>query len=101
VVAGREFAQRLMSGKSSLGEAAIAAKALAGEDVRRTWILFGDPTLHMAPESTAKPKQSTGGCDCRLATGANTASTPFERGPLACALVALALTLCLRRRTRR
>ena len=44
----REFLKRLT--RTSLGEAAMAAKA-AGQDLdtRRTWILFGDPTLFGKP----------------------------------------------------
>ncbi|HZL19766.1 MAG TPA: C25 family cysteine peptidase, partial [Polyangia bacterium] len=41
-------------GSKSLGEAAVAAKgAITDMDVRRTWLLFGDPTLLGSPTSPA------------------------------------------------
>ncbi len=46
----REFLKRLA--RTSLGEAAAAAKAAITDiDARRTWILFGDPTLFGTPGS--------------------------------------------------
>ena len=44
----QEFVKRLT--RTSLGEAAMAAKrAITDADARRTWILFGDPTLFGTP----------------------------------------------------
>ncbi|HEY2729045.1 MAG TPA: C25 family cysteine peptidase [Polyangia bacterium] len=44
----QEFLKRLT--RTSLGEAAMAAKAADGDlDTQRTWILFGDPTLFGKP----------------------------------------------------
>ena len=41
-------------GRKSLGEAAVAAKgAITDLDTRRTWLLFGDPTLLGSPASPA------------------------------------------------
>ena len=46
-------------GRTSLGEAALDAKqAITDLETRRTWILFGDPTLGGKPQS---PTQSDGG----------------------------------------
>ncbi len=43
-------------GRESLGEAAVAAKgAITDLDARRTWLLFGDPTLLGSPSSPAAP----------------------------------------------
>jgi hypothetical protein len=48
VVLNREMLARLT--RTSIGEAAIAAKrAITDSDARRTWILFGDPTLFGQP----------------------------------------------------
>ena len=48
IVLNREMLARLT--RTSLGEAAIAAKrAIIDADARRTWILFGDPTLFGHP----------------------------------------------------
>jgi MYXO-CTERM domain-containing protein len=45
----REFLKRLT--RTSLGEAATAAKrAITDADARRTWILFGDPTMFGTPQ---------------------------------------------------
>ena len=53
-VLNREFLKRLT--RTSLGEAAMAAKAADGDpDTQRTWILFGDPTLF------GRPRGSDGG----------------------------------------
>ena len=44
----QEFLMRLS--RTSLGEAAVAAKGrITDLDTRRTWLLFGDPTLFGAP----------------------------------------------------
>jgi MYXO-CTERM domain-containing protein len=60
-VLNREFLKRLT--RTSLGEAATAAKqAIADADARRTWILFGDPTLFGTPQGTA-PDAAAGGPD--------------------------------------
>jgi hypothetical protein len=49
-VLNQELLKRLTL--TSLGEAAMAAKAAIGDlDARRTWILFGDPTLFGTPIS--------------------------------------------------
>jgi Peptidase family C25 len=49
-VLNQELLKRLT--RTSLGEAAVAAKAAIGDlDARRTWILFGDPTLFGTPIS--------------------------------------------------
>jgi hypothetical protein len=44
-----EFLRLLFSGEAgTLGEAAARAKAATDDlDVRRTWILFGDPSLRL------------------------------------------------------
>jgi MYXO-CTERM domain-containing protein len=48
----REFLKRLT--RTSLGEAARAAKqAITDADARRTWILFGDPTMFGAPRGAS------------------------------------------------
>jgi len=53
-VLNREFLKRLT--RTSLGEAAMAAKAADGDpDTQRTWILFGDPTMF------GRPRGSDGG----------------------------------------
>jgi hypothetical protein len=54
---GRAFLTNLMEGMT-VGEAARRAKARSpGRDVRRTWILFGDPTWQLlgAPASASPP----------------------------------------------
>jgi len=46
-----------------LGAAILQAKKLTGDsDVRRTWILFGDPAMriHFAPSSAPPPSQTGG-----------------------------------------
>jgi hypothetical protein len=49
-VLNQEFLKRLT--RTSLGEAAVAAKAAITDiDAQRTWILFGDPTLFGTPAS--------------------------------------------------
>jgi Peptidase family C25 len=51
-VMNRELLARLT--RTSLGEAVIAAKrAITDGDARRTWILFGDPTLFGRPATSA------------------------------------------------
>jgi MYXO-CTERM domain-containing protein len=53
-VLNRELLARLT--RTSIGEAAIAAKrAIADDDARRTWILFGDPTLFGQPGGASVP----------------------------------------------
>jgi MYXO-CTERM domain-containing protein len=48
----REFLKRLT--RTSLGEAATAAKqAITDADARRTWILFGDPTMFGTPQGAS------------------------------------------------
>lgn len=41
------FYQRLFGGSLTLGEAVAQAKAAALGDVRRSWVLFGDPTMRL------------------------------------------------------
>ena len=56
----REFLMGI--GRESLGEAAVAAKgAITDLDARRTWLLFGDPTLLGSPAFPAAP--DAGGAD--------------------------------------
>jgi len=45
----KELVRLLFSGESvTLGEATIGAKAVVNDqDIRRTWILFGDPTTRL------------------------------------------------------
>jgi hypothetical protein len=44
------FIEAVLGAGLALGDAAIAAKAAtADKDVRRTWILFGDPTVTLRP----------------------------------------------------
>jgi hypothetical protein len=64
---GSDFIRRVTQG-ATIGEAATVAKAAStNDDVRSTWILFGDPTLRMAPVSTAQP--TSHGCGCGAASG--------------------------------
>ncbi len=58
--------------RSSLGEAAIAAKSRVSDlDTRRTWLLFGDPTLFGAPSWVAPPR-ADGGNEGERDAGATT-----------------------------
>jgi hypothetical protein len=60
----------LRDGKT-LGEAAIAAKAAVTDpDVRRTWILFGDPSSGVAPHSWPSPPRlaTRSGFGCSVAS---------------------------------
>jgi hypothetical protein len=45
----KEFVRLLFNGEGlTIGEAAMRAKAAANDaDVRKTWILFGDPTTKL------------------------------------------------------
>ena len=44
----QEFYRGVFARRASLGDAALRAKALTGDaDVRRSWILFGDPTMKL------------------------------------------------------
>ena len=62
-------------GRESLGEAAVAAKgAITDLDARRTWLLFGDPTLLGAPASPAAPDAGT------LDAGVADAAPPHDAG---------------------
>jgi len=62
----REFLSRLT--RTSLGEAATAAKqAITDADARRTWILFGDPTLFGTPQGAAS--DAAAGADDGAAVG--------------------------------
>jgi MYXO-CTERM domain-containing protein len=59
-VLNQEFLKRLT--RTSLGEAAMAAKAADGDlDTQRTWILFGDPTLFGKPRMPASDAGATDG----------------------------------------
>lgn len=83
----RALVNRLLSDEQlTLGEAIRFAKAsIADPDVRRTWILLGDPTLRLQPMSTAVASSlnttqlgrhidaSNGGGGCTLNTEA-----PFD-----------------------
>jgi hypothetical protein len=95
ILMGKEFVQRLLNGSSTLGEAAMAAKALAREDVRRTWILFGDPSLRVAPAAALDPGSPTSGssgCGCRVG------GTSFSSGLAIFGL--FTLIVCCRRHPR-
>ncbi len=62
-------------GRESLGEAAVAAKgAITDLDARRTWLLFGDPTLLGSPASPAAP--DAGAADA----GTADAAPPHDAG---------------------
>ncbi|HEX9507059.1 MAG TPA: C25 family cysteine peptidase, partial [Myxococcales bacterium] len=64
---GSEFIRQVTQGVT-IGEAAMVAKAAStNDDVRSTWILFGDPTLRMAPVSTTQP--TSHGCGCGATSG--------------------------------
>jgi MYXO-CTERM domain-containing protein len=56
----REFLSRI--GRTSLGEADMAAKrAITDVDARRTWMIFGDPTLFGSPSSFGDAGTPDGG----------------------------------------
>ena len=83
---GSEFIRQVTHG-ATIGEAAMVAKAAStNDDVRSTWILFGDPTLRMAPVSTDQP--TSHGCGCGATSGSPA---------LLAALWMLGRTLSLRR----
>ena len=68
VTLNRELLARLT--RTSLGEAAIAAKrAITDSDARRTWILFGDPTLFGTPGPVAPADGGTPGPDASVDGG--------------------------------
>ena len=49
-VLNKAFFQALQGSTTRLGDAARAAKASVSDpDVRRSWILFGDPTMRVRP----------------------------------------------------
>ena len=50
-VMNKEFIRLLFNGQSlSLGEATAKAKAsVSDQDIRKTWILFGDPSTRLRP----------------------------------------------------
>ncbi len=78
------FLQRLTH--TSLGEAAAAAKAAITDiDARRTWILFGDPTLFGTPGSQGggrPPASDGGGADVSVLDGASSdAASPDAASP--------------------
>ena len=55
----QEFLMRLS--RTSLGEAAIAAKSrITDLETRRTWLLFGDPTLFGVPTAVTPPPMDGG-----------------------------------------
>jgi MYXO-CTERM domain-containing protein len=81
----RAFLERLT--RTSLGEAAMAAKrTITDVDARRTWILFGDPTIFGVPTRPAPPADGglgrdgavldAGGADAAMGGDAAGAGTP-------------------------
>jgi hypothetical protein len=67
-VLGRAFVDQLLNRGAMLGEAAMRAKRLALDpDIRRSWILFGDPTWRpaafAAPAAAAAPTDADAGAD--------------------------------------
>jgi hypothetical protein len=79
----REFLKRL--GRTSLGEAAVAAKqAIADADTRRTWILFGDPTLFGEPLASTADASADADADADASADAPPADAsppPDDTGP--------------------
>jgi hypothetical protein len=79
VALAQAFVGRLLEGGATLGEAAIAAKASARADSRKSWVLFGDPSMrlpapvmagdHVPPPgatSGTNDADNPGGCLCSL-----------------------------------
>ncbi len=66
-------------GRMSLGEAAVAAKrSITDLETRRTWLLFGDPTLFGSPSRSRRVTAAPAALD-----GGPTAPTPGRRTPAA------------------
>jgi Peptidase family C25 len=98
--ANKVFLEAALSRGMTLGDAAIAAKtATLDEDIRRTWILFGDPTSS-ARRPVGSPRVSRGGgCSSELASSA--AQRRAGLYAIAIVIVALGGRRSLRRRNRR
>jgi hypothetical protein len=105
-VVGHAFTQSLLVGGTTLGEAAIAAKAAASLDVRKTWTLLGDPSMRVSiqqdPDVPGSPGSPSGsdsggqsGCSCRI-----DARSAFAGLPIA-VVVGIFLTLRNVRQRRR
>jgi MYXO-CTERM domain-containing protein len=79
-VLNQELLKRLT--RTSLGEAAQAAKAAIGDlDARRTWILFGDPTLFGTPISSGGGQPPDAGApDAGARDGGSTADASRADG---------------------
>src|SRR5262249_585021 len=72
--------RQIFAGNATLGDAVLAAKrAVSDLDVRRTWVLFGDPAmrLHQLPAAVASPIVTT------TATPADTTNTPTATSDVA------------------
>jgi MYXO-CTERM domain-containing protein len=106
--ADKQLVRQLLGGAPSLGEAVLAAKASAGQDIRRTWILFGDPSMRLPPavdpddqpsDPTAGNPSTEGqdGCGCRLGSSGSSGASAAALFPL----LFLGLIAALRRRPRR
>ncbi|HXI55038.1 MAG TPA: C25 family cysteine peptidase, partial [Polyangia bacterium] len=77
-VLGRAFVDQLLNRGAMLGEAAVRAKRLVlDSDIRRSWILFGDPTWRPAAFVAAAP--AVQGADAGADTGADAAAEPMVR----------------------
>jgi MYXO-CTERM domain-containing protein len=75
---GQAFVRSLLVDSLTLGEAAVKAKANASQDHRRTWILFGDPSMRFGTSSGGSaggattgtagrmPQSGGTGCGCRV-----------------------------------
>jgi hypothetical protein len=71
----REFLKRLT--RTSLGEAATAAKrAITDADARRTWILFGDPTMFGTPQGASPDGAATTQADGAASDGPSADRAP-------------------------
>jgi MYXO-CTERM domain-containing protein len=95
-VVNKAFVEAALTRGVTLGEAAITAKAATSdEDVRRTWILFGDPTTTLLPASDPGSGRAimtrVGGFACSVAA-------PAPGGMWLLAAVALVVLRRLRRR---
>jgi hypothetical protein len=86
------FLQAVLSEQLPLGDAALAAKAAVDDlDLRRTWILFGDPSRTLPPPP---PVETDSGWACTL-------SGRGGAGPLFVLLATAGLSLAWIRRIRR
>jgi MYXO-CTERM domain-containing protein len=96
--ANQAFVAAALTRGVTLGEAAMTAKAATSdEDIRRTWILFGDPTITLLPASQAEPGPSPGP---GIMAGAGCAACAVAVAPAPGApwLMAAAALVVLRRR---